>query len=342
MSNIRFQNALKRTPQAIPPVWFMRQAGRYHQHYQNLKKSHTFEELCKQPDLAAETAMGPMRDFDFDLAILFSDILFPLEALGMGLKYDPAPQLSFQLNESNIATLKRGREAADFMTFQKEAMIQTRAALPQNKSLIGFVGGPLTLFGYAVEGSHKGALKQTKIEVSLYKKFEEIILPFLIQNIQLQLDGGAEVVMVFDTTAGEFSPSFYQRHFLQTLRALIQKFPGRLGYYSKGTTLDHLMNPVFTEESWAGMGVDHRFNLPQLLIEKRWPGFLQGNFDQSLLFLETPLFKQELESYLKAFRDLTVEQRAGWVSGLGHGVLPQTPEAHVKYFVQRVREFFGE
>ena len=89
--NERFSNALKHIPQKTPPIWFMRQAGRYHSHYQNLKKSYSFEELCKNPDLAAETALGPINDFDFDVAILFSDILFVLEALGMSLKYDPGP-----------------------------------------------------------------------------------------------------------------------------------------------------------------------------------------------------------------------------------------------------------
>ena len=91
MSNSRFINALNRRAQITPPIWFMRQAGRYHSHYQNLKKSYTFEELCKTPKLAAETAMGPMEEFDFDVAILFSDILFPLESLGMDLTYNPGP-----------------------------------------------------------------------------------------------------------------------------------------------------------------------------------------------------------------------------------------------------------
>jgi uroporphyrinogen decarboxylase len=84
----------------MTPVWMMRQAGRYHRHYQGLRARHSFVDLCKQPELAAETAMGPIRDFDFDAAILFSDLLFPLEALGMGLSYDPAPTLSFSLKTS--------------------------------------------------------------------------------------------------------------------------------------------------------------------------------------------------------------------------------------------------
>ena len=83
----RFRNALSRTAQATPPIWLMRQAGRYHRHYQNLRQRHSFMDLCKRPELAAEVALGPVLDFDFDAAILFSDLLFPLEALGMGLQY---------------------------------------------------------------------------------------------------------------------------------------------------------------------------------------------------------------------------------------------------------------
>ena len=101
IKNEKFSNALNHIPQKIPPIWFMRQAGRYHSHYQGLKQSHTFEELCKNPNLAAETALGPINDFDFDVAILFSDILFVLEALGMSLKYDPGPIFSAFIDEKN-------------------------------------------------------------------------------------------------------------------------------------------------------------------------------------------------------------------------------------------------
>src|SRR5665213_3603906 len=100
--NIRFDNARKAKAQAVPPIWFMRQAGRYHKHYQALRAQHDFMSLCKIPELACEVALGPVEDFDFDVAILFSDLLFPLEALGMGLKYEPAPELGFKLNVENL------------------------------------------------------------------------------------------------------------------------------------------------------------------------------------------------------------------------------------------------
>src|SRR4051812_968858 len=94
VGNARFQTALDRKPQRTPPIWLMRQAGRYHHHYQALRAKYSFMDLCKQPELAAEVAYGPVMDFGFDIAILFSDLLFPLEALGMGLEYtDRGPQL---------------------------------------------------------------------------------------------------------------------------------------------------------------------------------------------------------------------------------------------------------
>src|SRR5437868_2860602 len=206
MSNILFQNALQRKAQKTPPIWFMRQAGRYHKHYQNLSKDNSFDDLCKKPELAAQVALGPVQDFDFDVAILFSDILYPLQALGMGLEYtDHGPRLGFSLTPENIGSLKRGEDVVSFMNFQKEALQQTRAVLPSNKSLIGFIGGPWTLFVYAVEGSHAGSLTQSKKLISMFPEFLKKMLPLLKENVRLQLAGGAETVMIFDTAAGEVS-----------------------------------------------------------------------------------------------------------------------------------------
>lgn len=341
MSHPSFQAALRKEPVAIPPIWFMRQAGRYHDHYQELKKRHSFMELCKDAELAAETAMGPIRDFDFDVAILFSDLLFPLEAMGMGLTYNPGPELAWTLEEGNIGQLKDVDKVIGFMKFQADAVRETRKVLPEVKSLIGFVGGPWTLFTYAVEGAHKGNLIRSKTSPNLWRKFAEKITYFLEHNIQMQISAGAEVVMIFDTAAGELSSSEFHREVVPYLSKLSQKFPQRLGYYSKGTVEEHLNHASFTDGAWAGLGVDHRWNLPKVLKSGKFPGFLQGNFDQAMLFGDTALFKARLEEYLQSFRVLSEKERAGWVCGLGHGVLPQTPQERVRYFVRRVREVFG-
>ena len=142
-----FQSALHRRNEGRPPVWFMRQAGRYHSHYQELKKSHTFMELCKVPQLSLETTMGPIRDFDFDAAILFSDLLFPLEVMGTGLRYDPGPKLDHHLRtRDDVKRLRGGAELAKELQYQGDAMKMIRQELPTAKGLLGFVGGPATLF----------------------------------------------------------------------------------------------------------------------------------------------------------------------------------------------------
>jgi uroporphyrinogen decarboxylase len=338
MANERFQNALKRIPQAVPPVWFMRQAGRYHKHYQALRAKHSFMEMCKNPTLAAEVAMGPIDDFDFDLAILFSDLLFPLEAMGMGLEYNPAPQLAWALDDSTVSRLRSPAEAIGELTFQKDAMLETRKRLPKDKSLIGFVGGPWTLFAYAVEGSHKGELSKAKKLIHLFKPFCEKLVPLLEMNIALQLEGGAEVVMILDTAAGELSPAMFTEQVDATLARLARKFPGQLGYYAKGIQPSHLSHALFRERGvLGGLGFDHRWDMASALKTQQL-GFLQGNFDQSLLFLSAQDFETRAREYLAPIRKLSLEARAGWVSGLGHGVLQHTPEANVRRMVQLIRE----
>src|SRR5438128_736849 len=186
IGNQLFQNALARRPQRVPPIWLMRQAGRYHKHYQALRQKHSFMDLCKQPELAAEVALGPVLDFDFDAGILFSDLLFPLEALGMGLAYtDCGPQLEWKLDQQACGRLRSVDEAWPHLLFQGEAMRATRERLPEDRSLIGFVGGPWTLFVYAVEGSHAGSLTASKKLLSLFPRFCELIVPLLARNIEL-------------------------------------------------------------------------------------------------------------------------------------------------------------
>lgn len=338
IANANFKNALERHPQNVPPVWFMRQAGRYHRHYQAIRSKHSFMEMCKDPGLAAEVAMGPIDDFDFDVAILFSDLLFPLEAMGMGLKYDPAPELGWQLRAENLKSLKHADEALPALEFQRAALAETRRRLPAHKSLIGFVGGPWTLFAYAVEGSHKGGLIEAKKALSLFAPFCETLLPLLEGNIRLQLEAGAEVVMLFDTAAGELMPPIYRDIVVPSLERLARIFPKRLGYYAKSVQAAHLRHPLFHDTGlFAGLGFDHHWELSDALKTHK-VGFVQGNFDQSLLFSRPDEFKILAERYLRDLKRLSPEERAGWVSGLGHGVLPATPEENVRSFVKMIRE----
>lgn len=340
--NSKFQNAANRIPQNIPPIWMMRQAGRYHSHYQNLRKQYSFMQLCKEPELAAEVAFGPVNEFDFDAAILFSDLLFPLEALGMGLSYPKSgPVLEWQLNESTISKLRPWKDAIEGIRFQKTAMEATRSRIPAHKSLMGFVGGPWTLFGYATEGSHQGGLNLSKTKMQLFRQFSKIIVPLLAENIRLQLEGGAEWVLVIDTSLGVLPQDTIENEVLTGLRELIAAHPKRLGYYAKGVDSNFYRDSL-SKLDFLGLGFDYRHRFDRELAFAQYPGFVQGNFDPAWLKLPTADFKELLDRYLRQLHRLDSNQRRGWVCGLGHGVLPETPERHVHEFIQKTREIFSK
>jgi uroporphyrinogen decarboxylase len=336
--NTAWQRALAGEPQRVPPIWLMRQAGRYHRPYQQLRQTHRFEDLCRRPELAAEVAMGPIRDFDFDAAILFSDLLFPLEALGMSLSYDDGPpKLDGPLDADRIARFRPLDAAIDRLRFQPEAVALTRQVLPVEKGLIGFVGGAWTLFVYAMEGSHAGAMRQSKSSWALYRAFAARMTALLRATIAAQLDAGADVVMILDTAAGELPPAYFHREVAPDLAGLARSFPNRVGYYTKAGHPD-LVDPLIAAAPWAGYGVDSRWDLASRLAHPGRRGFVQGNFDQSWLFLPPADLERAIADFLDPIAALAPEQRRGWICGLGHGVLPGTPESAVRTFVRMARE----
>jgi len=341
--NEKFNNALKHISQKTPPIWFMRQAGRYHSHYQNLKKNYSFEELCKNPELAADTALGPIDDFDFDVAILFSDILFPLEALGMSLRYDPGPIFKNYIDKNNYHELISPDEAIKKMKFQEEALLSTRDLLPNNKSLIGFVGGPWTVLSYGL-GLNKGIkYKDNYSNVFVNKVLLEKIMPLIKYNISLQLNSGAELVMIFDTDAKSISDNENYRKYSELLYIeLIKEFPKRIGYYSKAPFDNKFFVEKLNDEntSLAGLGVDHRLSITKWLKEINY-GFIQGNFNQESMVKSHEEFKKDFAVYVDQLQNTNENDRAGWVCGLGHGILKETPEKNVHYFIENIRKIFS-
>jgi uroporphyrinogen decarboxylase len=336
-----FRRALAGEPQDVPPIWLMRQAGRYHRPYQELREKYRFDDLCRQPELAAEVAMGPVRDFDFDAAILFSDLLFPLEALGMSLSYDDGPpKLDGPLDARRIARFRTPEEALPRLRFQAEAIRLTRRSLPAEKGLIGFVGGPWTLFVYAMEGTHAGAMRVAKSSWQLYRQFAARMVPLVKANIAQQIEAGADVVMVLDTAAGDLPPAYFDRDVAPGLIDLARAFPERLGYYAKAAH-PSLYTAAMAAAPWGGLGVDSRWDLAAVLAQPGRRGFVQGNFDPAWLFLPHDDLVAAIAQFLAPIRALDADRRRGWICGLGHGVLPGTPEAAVRTFVTSVREAFA-
>lgn len=341
-----FQAALERRNEGRPPVWLMRQAGRYHAHYRRLRERHSFVDLCKRPEIAAEVTMGPVDCFDFDAAILFSDLLFPLEVLGMPLSYEPSPALGWYLRSpADLAKLDGHGLDGSRLEFQADALRLIRAQLSPAKGLIGFVGGPLTLFFYAAEGTHQGELRSARegLTDGRYRGFCDRLIPLLARNMAQQWKAGPDCVAILDTCAGELAPGAFAEHVVSALGELLAEFrhlcpEARVLYYSRGTDARHwrLLRALPID----GIGIDWRSPIAHALEEFGEQWAIQGNFDPHALLLPEPDFLRSAETFFAPLRALPQRARRGWICGLGHGVLPPTPEAHVKLFVDLQREVF--
>jgi uroporphyrinogen decarboxylase len=343
MNNI-FENRRQTNGKTHVPVWFMRQAGRYHAHYQAIKAKSDFISMCKTPQLACDVTMGPIEDFKFDAAILFSDLLFPLEHLGTGLRYDPGPKLDWHLDTvAKLNSLKELAPAEQFFKFQKDACILLKKALPADRTLLGFVGGPFTLYTYVTEGLHDGNLVSAKqgLHDGRWDGFLERLLPNLITEMRVQAEGGADAVCLFDTAAGELSPGDYARFVVPALKHVMTEFKKlcpqtRITYYSKHTQRAHLEAlhglPIDT------IGIDWRCDLVE--TQKMFPGkYVQGNFDPVWLHLPQNILIENLRSWHKDLVKRGLDQ-SKWICGLGHGVTIQTPESNVRKVVELVHSEF--
>lgn len=345
MANNIFNQRIKVADKTQVPVWFMRQAGRYHDHYQNLKKKHSFMELCKDPKLACEVTMGPIEEFNFDAAILFSDLLFPLEQLGTGLVYNPGPKLDLQISKlEDLKRLKQSGFSADYYNFQKEACIELKNTLPQTKTLLGFVGAPFTLYAYAVEGSHAGSLVSSKTGLydGRYESFCELLLPNVLDEMIMQAEGGADAMCIFDTAVGELTKKDFVNFALPKIKWLTSKFKEKFPdkhiiYYSRNTHLEYLQ--AIEDDNIDVLGVDWRHNLGKVMNALSSDYMIQGNIDPCWLHLPWEKLQANLDDFYKELCSYNIDH-SRWICGLGHGVLQHTPQINVKNTVDYIHNNF--
>ena len=323
--NEKFKNALSRTENSCPPIWMMRQAGRYQPSYMQLKEQYTFEQMCKLPQIASQVAMLPIDEFDFDIAILFSDIAWHLQGLGLPMKFDPGPKFEIHLSEDNWKQYSDVDKAMEHLVFQSRAMEATRAALPSHKSLIGFVGGPWSLLNYALGKNKLFISNEFK---TMYLK--KVIIPLLKDSIRAQKLAGADKVMILDSGLDNVSKNYYDNTYLPLIASMANI--GDVGYYMRGTPKGSL--PKVMKLGFAGIGVDSSVDLNKTL--KKATGFVQGNFDEKIMLNNSRII---VEYEIKKWLD-TIEDPTGWVCGLGHGIIKETPTSNVKLFVETVRNHF--
>ncbi len=336
-------NIFEQRENGMQPVWFMRQAGRYHWHYQGFRKKHSFMELCKNPELACEVTLGPIEDFKFNAAIMFSDLLFPLEQMNLGLHYnDGPPKLETYLsNADQYKKVKIIEPANTFYKFQSDTCSLLKEKLPKDVTLLGFVGAPFTLYTYATEGGHKGSLiaSKTGLYDGRWQRFLDILLPNLLENISMQLNAGADAICLFDTAVGELGFEDYMRFIKPVINQIADsvkaKHPDKkIIYYTKQTHLRFLEN--LQAKSIDVLGIDWRIDLVDALKTLGKDYYVQGNIDPVWLHLPWEDLEKNLQTFTTKMQEHP-ELKKKWVAGLGHGVLPKTPEENVRRAVEFIQ-----
>ncbi|MCC6365878.1 MAG: uroporphyrinogen decarboxylase [Bryobacterales bacterium] len=337
--NSRFLDACRRRPTDARPVWFMRQAGRYMKQYRDLRAKHSILEICKRPDLAAAVTLQPVEVLDVDAAIIFADLLLPVEPMGLKLEFisGEGPSIDNPVrNSHDVDTLSISN--TDELAYVGEAIQIVARALGGKVPVIGFVGAPFTLASYMIEGGPSRTFLRTKqlmyrdevLWRRLMGKIVDVLGPFAL----MQVGAGARAIQVFDSWVGALGPDDYVRYVAPYSRALIERIR------SSSVPVIHFGTGAagfFKELHAAGgdvMGVDWRINIDQAWMDISYRSAVQGNLDPAVLFAPLPELKTRVHELLKR-----TGTRPGHIFNLGHGILPETPVDNVKAVVQIVRDF---
>ena len=337
--NSRFLDACRRRPTDVRPVWFMRQAGRYMKQYRDIRSKHSILEICKRPDLAAAVTLQPVEILDVDAAIIFADLLLPVEPMGLKLEFisGEGPAIDNPIRTSHdVDSLSISN--TDELAYVGESIQMVVRALSGKVPVIGFVGAPFTLASYMIEGGPSRTFLRTKqlmyrdevLWRRLMGKIVDVLGPFAL----MQVGAGARAIQVFDSWVGALGPDDYVRYVAPYSRALIERIR------SASVPVIHFGTGAagfFKELHAAGgdvMGVDWRINIDQAWMDISYRSAVQGNLDPAVLFAPLPELKARVHELLKR-----TGTRPGHIFNLGHGILPETPVENVKAVVQLVRDF---
>jgi uroporphyrinogen decarboxylase len=331
--------ALRREPVDRTPVWLMRQAGRYLPSYRALRAKVGLLELCKRPDLVCEVTVDAVRQLGVDAAIIFSDLLIPLEAMGAPVEFVPGtgPVIANPLRESE--DLERfGDLPAGALEFVYEGVRLVRAALPADVPLLGFAGAPFTLASYLIEGGTSRSYEHTKLVMYRDEPRWHVLLERLARStagfLAGQVAAGAQAVQVFDTAVGCLSPADYRRFVLPHTRALLTALralaPGT-PVILFGTGCAGLL-PLMRSVEPDAISLDWRVDLDDARRVLGDDVAVQGNLDPAVLFAEPAEIRRAAAAVLAR-----AGGRPGHVFNLGHGILPRTPLDHVRFLVDTVR-----
>jgi len=335
VTNDRFLRACRRETVDRTPVWFMRQAGRYMPEYRALREKHTLLTLCRTPELAVEVTLQPISALGVDAAILFSDLLLPLEPLGIPFDFavGEGPVIEKPLRSAaDVAALHRFEPREELgMVLEAIRLLRRELDVP----LIGFAGAPFTLASYAIEGGHSSTYALTKAllykEPETWHRLASLLAEVVRDYLLAQVEAGVQAVQVFDSWVGALAAADYREFVLPHVRTIFEGLAGAgVPTIHFGTGTFHLL-PLLREAGGDVIGLDWRTPLDEGWQRLGEGVGVQGNLDPTLLFAPRERLLARVDDVLDR-----AAGRPGHLFNLGHGILPGTPVDNVKAVVEHV------
>ncbi|MCP4593350.1 MAG: uroporphyrinogen decarboxylase [bacterium] len=342
MSESLFIRACRKEPIERTPLWMMRQAGRYLPEYRAVRAKSDFLTMCRTPELAAEVTLQPIRRFGFDAAVIFSDIMIPLEPLGFGVSFgERGPSIAHPLRQASDVPTGIPDGFEEQVAFVYRSIELVRQELPEDVPVLGFAGAPFTLASYLIEGGGSKSYAETKTFFYHQPEAAHRLLGLLAdavgRHLVAQVNAGAGAVQLFDSWAGVLSEQEYRVWALpyvqRAMRVVADAQVPRILFTLNAA---HLYSALAEVEAEA-LGIDWRTPMGQAfdLLGDRFA--LQGNLDPTVLLGTPDQVSAEVRRVLSG-----VGGRRGHIMNLGHGVLPPTPIANVETLVRAVADFKGE
>ena len=334
--NERFLRACRREPVDATPVWFMRQAGRSFSAYRTLRERYGILELAKTPELCAEVTLMPVHELGVDAAVLFADIMLPLEPMGIGLRIEPevGPIIDRPIRSAaDVAALRPFDPAG--VSFTLDAIRLVRRELDGKAGVIGFSGAPFTLACYLIEGrpSRDFAIAKAFMyrEPAAWHDLMERLAAMIVVYLRAQVDAGADVVQLFDSWVGGLGPADYREYVQPHVRQIFVALKGvPTIHFGTGTAA---LLELLAEAGGDVIGLDHRVALADAWRRVGHDRGVQGNLDAARLLAGWEATRDGAQGVLDE-----AAGRPGHIFNLGHGVLPQTDPQLLRRLVDYVHE----
>jgi uroporphyrinogen decarboxylase len=337
--NDRFLRACRREPVDRTPVWFMRQAGRYMAEYRALRQKHTLLELCKQPELAAEVTLQPLR-LGVDAAILFADILLPLEPMGAPFEFakGEGPIIHEPIARRDQIEKLKVIDPEEGLGYVLDAIVLLKKELSGKLPLIGFAGAPFTLASYLIEGGKSSQFSKAKKLMysepeawhALLGKLAEVVRKYL----RAQIRAGADAVQLFDSWVGQLSVEDYREYVLPHVAHVLRDVMNAgVPVIHFGTGTQHLLEAM-RDAGGHVIGLDWKTPLAEGWQRVGYDRAVQGNMDPCVLLASPELAMQHAKRVLDA-----ANNRPGHIFNLGHGILQETPVETVQAVAEYVHSY---